>query len=218
MPYDEDTEREVERRLARALAIWRAEKVVRLRKARAAERLPFPHTAPRPVQEKIIEAVRAAVRSGENLLAEAPTGSGKTAAALHPALAEGLSSGRQVVFLTSKTLQQKMAVSSLVAMNERAFHTAAGPRQGSDVRQRPHPLPRGFLPLRQRLPGEDGALQPPRAPPRQLLALRPGHRLRRGAPRGSLPVRGAARAGRSAPTRSWPTTTTSSSRPPRSAT
>ena len=42
---------------------------------------------------------------------------------MHPALAEGLSSGRQVVFLTSKTLQQKMAVSSLVAMNERAFHT-----------------------------------------------------------------------------------------------
>ena len=123
VPYDEDTDREIERRLARALGTWRAEKVVRLRKARAAERLPFPHTAPRPVQEKIIEAVRAAVRDGENLLAEAPTGSGKTAAALHPALAEGLSSGRQVVFLTSKTLQQKMAVSSLVAMNERAFHT-----------------------------------------------------------------------------------------------
>ena len=61
--------------------------------------------------------------SGENLIAEAPTGSGKTAAALHPALAQGLASGRQVVFLTSKTLQQKMAVSSLVAMNERAFQT-----------------------------------------------------------------------------------------------
>jgi DNA excision repair protein ERCC-2 len=123
VPFDEEVEREVERRLARALGIWKAQRVGRLRKARAAERLPFPHTAPRPIQEKIMDAVRTAIRNGENLIAEAPTGSGKTAAALHPAVAEGLTSGRQVVFLTSKTLQQKMAVSALVAMNERAFHT-----------------------------------------------------------------------------------------------
>ncbi|HEY7113734.1 MAG TPA: helicase C-terminal domain-containing protein [Thermoanaerobaculia bacterium] len=121
--YDEDTERDVERRLARLLGIWRAQEKVRERKRRAAERLPFPHTAPRPIQEKLIEAVATAVRQGENLLAEAPTGSGKTAAALHPAMAEGLRQGKQVVFLTSKTLQQKMAVSALVAMNERAFTT-----------------------------------------------------------------------------------------------
>jgi DNA excision repair protein ERCC-2 len=123
VPFDEDVERDVERRLARFLGIWRGQKIARQRKARAAERLPFPHTAPRPGQERMIEAVRTAVRNREHLLAEAPTGSGKTAAALHPALAEGLATGRQVVFLTSKTLQQKMAVSALVAMNERAFHT-----------------------------------------------------------------------------------------------
>ena len=123
VPFDEDTEREVEKRLARALAIWRNQKVSRDRKVAAAASLPFPHAAPRPIQDRLIEAIRNAVRSGENLIAEAPTGSGKTAAALHPALAEGLASGRQVVFLTSKTLQQKMAVSSLVAMNERAFQT-----------------------------------------------------------------------------------------------
>jgi DNA excision repair protein ERCC-2 len=123
VPFDDAVERDVEARLARALAIWRAGQAARERKAAAAARLPFPHTAPRPVQEKLIEAVRTAVANGENLLAEAPTGSGKTAAALHPALAAGLASGRQVVFLTSKTLQQKMAVSALVAMNERAFHT-----------------------------------------------------------------------------------------------
>ena len=110
VPFDDEVEREVERRLSRALAIWKAQRVVRQRKAQAAQRLPFPHTAPRPIQEKIMEAVRTALKNGENLIAEAPTGSGKTAAALHPAMAEGLTSGRQVVFLTSKTLQQKMAV------------------------------------------------------------------------------------------------------------
>jgi len=124
VPYGaEETDREVEWRLSRFLAIWRSQAAARKRKARAAARLPFPHTAPRPIQEKLISAVRAAIAQEENLLAEAPTGSGKTAAALHPALVHGLSTGRQVVFLTSKTLQQKMAVSTLTAMNERAFHT-----------------------------------------------------------------------------------------------
>jgi DNA excision repair protein ERCC-2 len=123
VPWSEETVRDVERRLAQVLAVWRAQEKIRRRKAAAADRLPFPHTAPRPIQEKIIEAVSTAARQGENLIAEAPTGSGKTAAALHPALAEGLRRGKQVVFLTSKTLQQKMAVSALTAMNERAFST-----------------------------------------------------------------------------------------------
>ncbi len=123
VPFDDDVERDVERRLSRTLAVWKAQRVIRQRKAKAAHSLPFPHAAPRPIQEKIMDAVRTALRNGENLIAEAPTGSGKTAAALHPAVVEGLTTGRQVVFLTSKTLQQKMAVSSLVAMNERAFHT-----------------------------------------------------------------------------------------------
>jgi DNA excision repair protein ERCC-2 len=116
-------DRAVERGLSRLLAIWRSQEVSRKRKRKAAERLPFPHSAPRAIQEKIIDAVSRAIAQGENLVAEAPTGSGKTAAALHPALVAGLVSGRQVVFLTSKTLQQKMAVSALTAMNERAFQT-----------------------------------------------------------------------------------------------
>src|SRR6266511_3071623 len=119
----ESVDRDIERRLAALLRIWKAQAAARARKARAAGRLPFPHTAPRPIQEKLIAAVEQAVRSGENLIAEAPTGSGKTAAVLYPALREGLTSGKQVVFLTSKTLQQKMAVSALQAMNERAFST-----------------------------------------------------------------------------------------------
>ncbi len=122
VPYDgDDADRQLEGRLARLLAIWRAQEKTRERKARAADRMPFPHTAPRPIQEKLMEAVDIALAQGDILLAEAPTGSGKTAAALYPALRHGLKTGRQVVFLTSKTLQQNMAVSALKAMNERAF-------------------------------------------------------------------------------------------------
>jgi DNA excision repair protein ERCC-2 len=122
--YDEERfDRDVETRLQRFLGIWKGQQAARRRKAEVAQRLPFPHAAPRPIQQQVMEAVSRAVRSREILIAEAPTGSGKTAAALHPALAAGLESGRQVVFLTSKTLQQRMAVSALTAMNERSFHT-----------------------------------------------------------------------------------------------
>jgi len=124
VPYeDEDADRDVESRLGRLLRLWRGQAAARRRKAQAARRMPFPHSAPRPIQEKLMEAVGHAVRNGEMLLAEAPTGSGKTAAALYPALAAGLETGRQVVFLTSKTLQQTMAVSCLTAMNEGTFRT-----------------------------------------------------------------------------------------------
>jgi DNA excision repair protein ERCC-2 len=116
--YDqEEEERGLERRLRQLLAIGQAEVEMRRQKAAAAASLPFPHAAPRPGQKIMMEAVRRALAAGENLIAEAPTGSGKTAASLHPALAHGLAAGRQVFFLTSKTLQQTMAVSALRAMN-----------------------------------------------------------------------------------------------------
>jgi DNA excision repair protein ERCC-2 len=123
--YDESAaERELQQRLGRWLAIWRAGEKARAQKAAAARSLPFPHDAPRPGQAIMIDAVGKALAAGDHLLAEAPTGLGKTAASLHPALGHGLSTGRQVVFLTAKTLQQKMAVAALRAMNrDGAFRT-----------------------------------------------------------------------------------------------
>ena len=58
VPYDaESVDRDVERRLAQLLRIWSAQAAARERKTKAAERLPFPHTAPRPIQERLIAAV-----------------------------------------------------------------------------------------------------------------------------------------------------------------
>ncbi len=113
----EELERGLERRLRELLAIGQAEMERRRQKAAAAGLLAFPHAAPRPGQKIMMEAVRKALEAGENLIAEAATGSGKTAASLHPALAHGLAAGRQVFFLTSKTLQQTMAVSAMRGMN-----------------------------------------------------------------------------------------------------
>jgi DNA excision repair protein ERCC-2 len=125
-PCDDDAlERELQSRLRQLLAVWRAEAKIRERKAAAAAAMPFPHASPRPGQQQMIAAVGRSLGAGEHLMVEAPTGSGKTAASLYPALRHGLAAGRQVVFLTSKTLQQKMAVGIFRAMNPGgAFRTA----------------------------------------------------------------------------------------------
>ena len=115
----DDCAREVLRRLRSLLAEWLAGEDHRRAKAALAPDLPFPHAEPRAGQRLLIAEIMRVIFAQENLLAEAPTGSGKTAASLHPALQAGLATGRQVVFLTAKNLQQTMAVKALESMNRR---------------------------------------------------------------------------------------------------
>jgi len=88
---------------------------------KAAATLPFPHVELRPVQVRIGRAVEDALRSDQKLLINAPTGCGKTAAVLHPVLRVALETGRRVLYLTAKTLQQRIAVSTSNAMQENRF-------------------------------------------------------------------------------------------------
>jgi DNA excision repair protein ERCC-2 len=119
----DETNRDLQKRLHRRLAEHRALEADRIRKAEIAADLPFPYPSPREVQEPLIEAIAEALRTGGHLIAEAPTGSGKTAAALHPAIRYGLTEGKQVVFLTAKTLQQDMAVATTEAINRGGFRS-----------------------------------------------------------------------------------------------
>jgi DNA excision repair protein ERCC-2 len=91
--------------------------------SRAAELLRFPHPEPRPVQETIGEAVAAALGEGRHLLLRAPTGCGKTAAVLHPAVKTALSRGQRLFFLTAKTLGQRIAVDTIRAMQNGLFRS-----------------------------------------------------------------------------------------------
>ncbi len=84
--------------------------------AAAAATLPFPHPSPRPAQRPMMDAVETALDRGRRLLVCAPTGVGKTAAALYPSLRHALAHGKQLFFLTAKTLQQRMAVETVRAM------------------------------------------------------------------------------------------------------
>jgi len=87
----------------------------------AAATLPFPHEEIRPVQARIGRAVEDALENDRHLLLSAPTGCGKTAAVLHPALRIALATGRRVVFATAKTLQQRIAVATCRAMQGDRF-------------------------------------------------------------------------------------------------
>lgn len=85
-------------------------------KAAEADDLVFPFGRFRPGQREMTAAVARAVHAGEQLLVEAPTGIGKTAAALLPMLVEALRQGRKLYVLTSKTTQQEIFRKTLEAI------------------------------------------------------------------------------------------------------
>jgi DNA excision repair protein ERCC-2 len=86
-----------------------------------ADALSFPYERMRPYQPEMIDAVARAVRQREALLVSAPTGVGKTIAALYPAVRESLRAGKKLFVLTSKTLQQDAAIEALRMLNDGAF-------------------------------------------------------------------------------------------------
>jgi DNA excision repair protein ERCC-2 len=99
-------------------------RIARLEELReAAELLRFPHAELRPSQEEIGDAVEGALADGRHLLVRAPTGCGKTAAVLHPAVRAALGRGQRVFFLTAKTLQQRIAVDTAKAMQDNLFRS-----------------------------------------------------------------------------------------------
>ncbi len=114
----------VRKRLNSLLRSWENERQVAARRRSAAAALVFPYPVQRPGQEQIVEAVARALDQREHLLLEAPTGIGKTVAALMPALRYALEHDKRVFVLTAKTLQQKMATHVLELLNlDRSYHS-----------------------------------------------------------------------------------------------
>jgi DNA excision repair protein ERCC-2 len=109
--------KDVERRLrtlldgvvrdARRREAWQA-----LRRAEA-DRLTLPFAALRPGQREIGDAVARAIAERRHLLLEAPTGIGKTAAVLLPALRHAFRAGGRVLLLTSRGTQQRGVLAAI---------------------------------------------------------------------------------------------------------
>jgi len=80
----------------------------------------FPFPAIRAGQREFMDDVRDSVESESILLAHAPTGIGKTVAALVPALHYALANEKTVFFLTSKRSQHKIAIDTLRLIKKHA--------------------------------------------------------------------------------------------------
>ncbi len=80
----------------------------------------FPHPRVRKGQLRFLDDVSSAVTEGGLLVAHAPTGIGKTASALVPAVQHSMEGERLVMFLTPKQSQHRIAVETLKSMNARS--------------------------------------------------------------------------------------------------
>ncbi|MEE4144654.1 MAG: ATP-dependent DNA helicase [Halieaceae bacterium] len=87
---------------------------LRLRRDASLQALAFPHGEFRPGQRGIAELVYKCVDQGGELLLEAPTGIGKTAAVLYPAL-KALATGKhdRIAYITAKTVGRRTAEETL---------------------------------------------------------------------------------------------------------
>ena len=79
----------------------------------------FPYENIRGMQEVLIKAIKNAAKTGQNLIAHAPTGLGKTAASISPALEAAANSGKTVFFLTSMHTQHLIALETVERINEK---------------------------------------------------------------------------------------------------
>jgi DNA excision repair protein ERCC-2 len=85
----------------------------------------FPFSDIRDEQNKMLLLTDAAIQNKRNLIVHAPTGLGKTAATLAPALAAAIDKDLTVLFLTSRHTQHKIAIETLKLIKQK-HGTSAG--------------------------------------------------------------------------------------------
>ncbi|MGC6491320.1 MAG: helicase C-terminal domain-containing protein [Myxococcota bacterium] len=95
--------------------------------------VPLPFEAWRAGQAALSEAAVAALAEGKALLAEAPTGLGKTAAVLHGALTHALAQGQQVFWATSRHTQRVGVLRTLQRFADRGLPLTRVALQGREA-------------------------------------------------------------------------------------
>lgn len=83
------------------------------------KRLLFAHDTVRDSQAELILKIDNAIKNKKNLVLSAPTGLGKTAAAIGPALSYAIENDKTVFFLTSRHTQHKIAIDTLLKIKQK---------------------------------------------------------------------------------------------------
>lgn len=79
----------------------------------------FPHEQIRAEQSNLLKAVKQTIEAKRNLIVHAPTGLGKTAATITPALEHAIEKNLTVIYLTSRQTQHKIVIDTLRKIKER---------------------------------------------------------------------------------------------------
>lgn len=111
----------VSARLLAWQSIWKAMTRDGQRKMSLAADLIFPHRKFRPGQADLVAWVADGVQQGGQAMVQAPTGSGKTSAALFPVLKFALQHRQQVVYCTAKNTQQTVVCDAVRRFHKRGL-------------------------------------------------------------------------------------------------
>ena len=79
----------------------------------------FPHEQLRPSQKELIDSITNALSNKKSIIIHAPTGLGKTASSLAPALSYAIENDLTVFFVTPKHTQHRIAVETLRAIKKK---------------------------------------------------------------------------------------------------
>ncbi len=109
----DDFERLLDARIRAAVRRLEEQERLRQSRLRAAESLRFPFERTRASQDVMMRDLASAAADGLDMLCQAPTGVGKTAAALFPLSRAALQNNSRLFFVTSRISQQDLAVSTL---------------------------------------------------------------------------------------------------------
>lgn len=90
-----------------------------LRRKKIAKNFEFPFERPRQGQHELIASIEEGINQKQKMLIQAPTGLGKTAGVLYPALKEALSRGQSVVYVTPKNSQHSVAEDAISRFQEK---------------------------------------------------------------------------------------------------
>ena len=130
--------------IAQLLTVALAAEERRALRAQLASRLVFPHVQPRPHQLELSALVREGLEARRPVLMSAPTGIGKTIAALLPALRFAMQTGAQVLYVTAKTTQRSHVASAFVQLVEASSLDEDRPRAVT-LRRKEEMCPPGHL-------------------------------------------------------------------------